>query len=103
MLNFNTGEKKGFKSRESRETREQKGKNQANVQTSNAAHNNNPNNHNKANKTKEKGYKGKACLTEAQMEQYQKDNKCFKCGEQGHVPTYVQSVTIKGVILELPW
>ena len=67
-LNFNTGEKKGFKSGEAKETREQKGKNQANPQTSNLAHNNNPNNHNKENKTKEKGYKGKACLIETQME-----------------------------------
>ena len=34
---------------------------------------------------KEKGYKGKACLTKLQLEQYRKDNKCFKCREQGHV------------------
>ena len=73
MLNLNMGDKKGFKLEEARETKEQKGKNQANAQTSNAAHNNNPNKHNKANKTKEKGYKGKAHLTKAQMKQYQKD------------------------------
>ena len=70
LLNFNTGDKKGFKLGEARETREHKGKNQANAQTSNATHNNNPNKHKRAKKTKEKGYKGKACLTEAQMEQY---------------------------------
>ena len=66
--NFNTREKKGFKSKEAKETRESKGKWQANHQTSIGAHNNNPKNHNKANKTKKKGYKRKACLTKAQME-----------------------------------
>ena len=54
-LNFNTGEKKGFKLGEARETREQKGKKQANAQTSNVANNKNPNKHNKAKKMKEKG------------------------------------------------
>ena len=63
-FNFNTGDKKGFKSGEARKTREQKGKNQANAQTSNAIHIKKPNKHNKPNKTKKKGYKGKDFLIE---------------------------------------
>ena len=60
-LNFNIGEKKGFKAGEARENRESKGKNQASNQNPSTAHTNNkPNNNNKASKTKEKGYKGKA-------------------------------------------
>ena len=55
-LNFNMGDKKGFKSGEARENKEQKGKNQANAQTSNAAHDHNPNNcNNKAKKNEGKG------------------------------------------------
>ena len=66
MLNFNTGDKKGFKVGEPRENRESKGKNHANHQNPSTAHtNSNPNNTNKASKNKEKGYKGKARLTEA--------------------------------------
>ena len=84
-LNFNMGNKKGFKVGEARENRESKGKNQANNQNPSMAHTNNPNGTYKVNKTKEKGYKVKTPLTKAQMEQYWKDNKCFKCGEQGHV------------------
>ncbi|MCO5598133.1 hypothetical protein L7F22_052225 [Adiantum nelumboides] len=37
------------------------------------------------NKAKEKGvYKGKNRLTPEELERYRKDNRCFKCGEQGH-------------------
>ncbi|MCO5556676.1 hypothetical protein L7F22_010227 [Adiantum nelumboides] len=36
-------------------------------------------------KAKEKGvYKGKNRLTPKELECYHKDNRCFKCGEQGH-------------------
>ena len=35
-------------------------------------------------KNQEKGYKGKSKLSFEEMEQFQKDNKCFKHGEQGH-------------------
>ena len=82
-LNFKLGDMKGFKAGGAKETRESKGKPQANNQNSNTAHNNN--NNNKANKSKEKGYRGKSQLMEAQREWYRKDNKCFKCWEQGHV------------------
>ena len=106
MINFNTGEKKGFKSGVAGENEESKGKNPASNQNPSVARNhspNNPNHTNKANKTKEKGYKGKARLTKTQMEQYRKDNKCFKCGSKDMFPAYVQSVTSKRGILELPW
>ena len=103
-LNFNTGEKKGFKAGEARENRESKGKNQASNQNPSTSHTNNkPNNNNKASKTKEKGYKGKARPTEAQIKQYRKDNKCFKCGSKGMFPAYVRSVTTRRGIIELPW
>ena len=39
----------------------------------------------KKTKNQKRGYKGKARLTPKQMEQYCKDNKCYKCGETGHV------------------
>ena len=39
----------------------------------------------KKTKNQERGYKGKAPLTPKQMEQYRKENKCYKCGETGHV------------------
>ena len=39
----------------------------------------------KKGKNQEKGYKGQSKLSLEKMEQYLKDNKCFKCGEQGHV------------------
>ena len=59
MINFNTGEKKGFKSGVAGDNKESKGKNHANNQNPSTAHtNNNPNNTNKASKNKEKGYKG---------------------------------------------
>ena len=34
---------------------------------------------------KDKAFKGKARLSPEEVECYRKDNKCFKCGEQGHV------------------
>ena len=39
----------------------------------------------KKTKNQERGYKGKARLTTKQMEQYRKENKCYKCGEMGYV------------------
>ena len=39
----------------------------------------------KKTKNQKRGYKGKARLTSKQMEQYRKENKCYKCGETGHV------------------
>ena len=36
-------------------------------------------------KNKDKGaFKGKNKLTPDEMEAFRKENKCFKCGEQGH-------------------
>ena len=64
---------------EPKEKNEQKGKTNA-MQNSSKAQSNN----NKA-KVKEKGYKGKAKLSPEELEHYRKDNKCFKCGESGHV------------------
>ena len=43
------------------------------------------NNANSSNKAKDKGaFKGKNKLASEDLESYRKDNKCFKCGEQGH-------------------
>ncbi|MCO5587194.1 hypothetical protein L7F22_041141 [Adiantum nelumboides] len=43
------------------------------------------NNYNKAGKPKDKqGYQGKNRLSLGDVERYRKDNRCFKCGEQGH-------------------
>ena len=64
---------------EHKEQNEQKGKTNATQNSSKAQSNNN-----KA-KVKEKGYKGKAKLSPEELERYRKDNKCFKCGESGHV------------------
>ncbi|MCO5568483.1 hypothetical protein L7F22_022182 [Adiantum nelumboides] len=59
-----------------KEKHEHKGKNQP----SNSSKGNSSNN-----KAKEKGvYKGKNRLTPEELECYRKDNRCFKCGEQGH-------------------
>ena len=46
--------------------------------------NNNNNNANKG-KAKEKRYKGKSKLSLEELECYCKENKCFKCKQQGHV------------------
>ncbi|MCO5548770.1 hypothetical protein L7F22_002232 [Adiantum nelumboides] len=63
---------------EPREQQEQKEKNHIAQNYSKALGNN------KA-KDKEKCYKGKAKLSPEEREHYRKDNKCFKCGEPGHV------------------
>ena len=34
---------------------------------------------------KEKGYKGRSKLSLEEMEKYQKEGKCLKCGEHGHI------------------
>ncbi|MCO5555335.1 hypothetical protein L7F22_008881 [Adiantum nelumboides] len=61
---------------EIKEKHEHKGKNQP----QNSSKGNSSNN-----KSKEKGvYKGKNRLTPEELERYRKDNRCFKCGEQGH-------------------
>ena len=36
-------------------------------------------------KNQERGYKGKPRLSPEQMEQYRKENTCYKCSETGHV------------------
>ena len=43
-------------------------------------------NSNSSNKAKSKGvYLGKNRLSNEELQSYRKDNKCFNCGEQGHV------------------
>ena len=65
---------------EIKDKNEQKGKNNA-MQNSSKG---NPNNNNS--KAKDKAlYKGKNKLSPEELERYRKDNKCFKCGDQGHV------------------
>jgi len=75
------GGKKTYKPYESKEQGEPKGKNSTNQNSSKAQGNNN----NNKSKVKEKGYKGKSKLSPEELENYRKDNKCFKCGEKGHV------------------
>ncbi|MCO5583160.1 hypothetical protein L7F22_037069 [Adiantum nelumboides] len=75
-INFQQWAKRNLKPMEIKEKHEHKGKNQP----SNFSKGNSSNN-----KAKEKGvYKGKKRLTPEELERYRKDNRCFKCGEQGH-------------------
>ncbi|MCO5554482.1 hypothetical protein L7F22_008011 [Adiantum nelumboides] len=75
-INFQQGAKRNLKPMEIKEKHEHKGKNQP----QNSSKGNSSNN-----KAKEKGvYKGKNRLTPKELECYRKDNRCFKCGEQGH-------------------
>ncbi|MCO5554217.1 hypothetical protein L7F22_007745 [Adiantum nelumboides] len=75
-IKFQQGAKRNFKPMEIKEKHEHKGKNQP----PNSSKGNSSNN-----KAKEKGvYKGKNRLTSEELERYRKDNRCFKCGEQGH-------------------
>ncbi|MCO5559703.1 hypothetical protein L7F22_013304 [Adiantum nelumboides] len=75
-INFQQGAKRNLKPMEAKEKQEYKGKNF--FQNSSKGNSNN-------NKAKEKGvFKGKNKLTPKELERYRKENKCFKCGEQGH-------------------
>ncbi|MCO5569258.1 hypothetical protein L7F22_022970 [Adiantum nelumboides] len=75
-INFQQGAKRNLKPMETKEKHEHKGKNQP----QNSSKGNSSNN-----KAKQKGvYKGKNRLTPEELERYRKDNRCFKCGEQGH-------------------
>ena len=96
-INFQQGSKKNSKPWEAKDQNEQKGKTNA-TQNSSKAHSNN----NKA-KVKEKGYKGKTKLSTKDMEHYRKDNKCFKCGEQGHVSRVCPKRSERNEPLEPRW
>ncbi|MCO5570631.1 hypothetical protein L7F22_024358 [Adiantum nelumboides] len=75
-INFQQGAKRNLKPMEIKEKHEPKGKNHP----QNSSKSNSSNN-----KAKDKGdYKGKNRLTHKELERYRKDNRCFKCGEQGH-------------------
>ncbi|MCO5598319.1 hypothetical protein L7F22_052412 [Adiantum nelumboides] len=75
-INFQQGAKRNLKPMEAKDKQEYKGKNLS--QNSSKGNSNN-------NKAKEKGvFKGKNKLTPKELERYYKENKCFKCGEQGH-------------------
>ncbi|MCO5602560.1 hypothetical protein L7F22_056694 [Adiantum nelumboides] len=75
-INFQRGAKRNLKPMESKDKQEYKGKNFS--QNSSKGNSNN-------NKAKEKGvFKGKNKLSPEELERYRKENKCFKCGEQGH-------------------
>ncbi|MCO5554859.1 hypothetical protein L7F22_008395 [Adiantum nelumboides] len=75
-INFQQGAKRNLKPMEIKEKHEHKGKDQS----QNSSKGNSSNN-----KAKEKGvYKGKNRLTAEELERYRKDNRCLKCGEQGH-------------------
>ncbi|MCO5604727.1 hypothetical protein L7F22_058897 [Adiantum nelumboides] len=75
-INFQQGAKRNLKPMEVKEKQEYKGKNFS--QNSSKGNSNN-------NKAKGKGvFKGKNRLTPKELERYRKENKCFKCGEQGH-------------------
>ncbi|MCO5556645.1 hypothetical protein L7F22_010196 [Adiantum nelumboides] len=75
-INFQQGAKRNLKPMEIKEKHEHKGKNQP----QNSSKGNSSNN-----KAKEKGaYKEKNRLTSEELERYRKDNRFFKCGEQGH-------------------
>ncbi|MCO5566534.1 hypothetical protein L7F22_020211 [Adiantum nelumboides] len=75
-INFQQGAMRNLKPMEAKEKQEYKGKNFS--QNSSKGNSNN-------NKAKEKGlFKGKNKLNPKELERYRKENKCFKCGEQGH-------------------
>ncbi|MCO5557021.1 hypothetical protein L7F22_010576 [Adiantum nelumboides] len=75
-INFQQGAKRNLKTVEAKDKQGYKGKNLS--QNSSKGNSNN-------NKAKEKGvFKGKNKLTPKELERYRKENKCFKCGEQGH-------------------
>ncbi|MCO5612703.1 hypothetical protein L7F22_066972 [Adiantum nelumboides] len=75
-INFQQGAKKNLKPMEAKDKQEYKGKNPS--QNSSKSNSNN-------NKAKEKGvFKGKNKLNPEELERYHRENKCFKCGEQGH-------------------
>ncbi|MCO5581018.1 hypothetical protein L7F22_034894 [Adiantum nelumboides] len=75
-INFQQGAKRNLKPMEVNEKHEPKGKNHP----LNSSKGNSRNN-----KAKEKAvYKGKNRLTPKELDRCHKDNRCFKCGEQGH-------------------
>ncbi|MCO5582798.1 hypothetical protein L7F22_036697 [Adiantum nelumboides] len=75
-INFQQGAKRNIKPMEMKDKHEPKGKNNPQHSSKGTFSNN---------KDKEKGvYKGKNMLTPKELEHYRKDNKCFKCVEQGH-------------------
>ncbi|MCO5557190.1 hypothetical protein L7F22_010750 [Adiantum nelumboides] len=75
-INFQQGAKRNLKPIEAKDKQEYKGKNLS--QNSSKGNSNN-------NKAKEKGvFKGKNKLTPKELERYHKENKFFRCGEQGH-------------------
>ncbi|MCO5609714.1 hypothetical protein L7F22_063946 [Adiantum nelumboides] len=75
-INFQQVAKRNLKPMEAKEKQEYKGKNVS--QNSSKGNSNN-------NKSKEKGvFKCKKKLTPEELEHYRKENKFFKCGEQGH-------------------
>ncbi|MCO5578633.1 hypothetical protein L7F22_032477 [Adiantum nelumboides] len=72
-INFQQGAKRNHKPMEIKDKNEHKRNNDAQ-----STNNNN-------NRAKEKGvFKGKNILSLKELESYHKENKCFKCGEQGH-------------------
>ncbi|MCO5605181.1 hypothetical protein L7F22_059361 [Adiantum nelumboides] len=75
-INFQQGAKRNLKPMEAKDKQEYKEKNSS--QNSSKGNSNND-------KPKENGvFKGKNKLPPEELERYRKENKCFKCGEQGH-------------------
>ncbi|MCO5603239.1 hypothetical protein L7F22_057387 [Adiantum nelumboides] len=75
-INFQQGAKRNLKPMEAKDKQEYKRKKLS--QNSSKGNSNN-------NKAKQKGvFKGKNKLTPKELEHYRKENKCFKCEEQGH-------------------
>ncbi|MCO5600765.1 hypothetical protein L7F22_054880 [Adiantum nelumboides] len=77
-INFQQGAKRNLKPMEAKDKQEFKGNNF--FQNYSKDHSNN-----NSDKAKEKGeFKGKNKLSPEELANYHKENKCFKCGEQGH-------------------
>ncbi|MCO5573163.1 hypothetical protein L7F22_026929 [Adiantum nelumboides] len=75
-IDFQQGAKRNLKPMEMKKKHDRKGKNHPQNSCKGTS---------SSNKAKEKGvYKGKNRLTLEDLEHYHKDNRCFKCGEQGH-------------------
>src|SRR3569832_1848638 len=76
-INFQQGAKRTFKPMESKGERNGSSWKNNNQSTSKGNQG--------SKKAKEKGaYQGKNRLSPEELERYRKDNRCFKCGEQGH-------------------
>ena len=78
-INFQQGGKKNFRAMDNKDQADPKPK------TSTYQHSAQPSNNKKKKPSKGKGYKGKIKLSPEELERYQKESRCYRCGEKGHL------------------